>query len=78
MYNILNDTLDGECIADLHRMLKMSIGILQGLLTEWVMLHHIDEYRFKLEVVISDIHLRPSHDIGGTRHYSMERSSALM
>jgi hypothetical protein len=56
-YHILGDSSDGECVADLQEMLKMSIGILRSLPTERALLRHIDECRPKLKVSISDIRL---------------------
>jgi hypothetical protein len=64
VYHILSDSLDSECAADLREVLKMSIGILRGLATEWALLHHVDERWFKFEIVISDVHLWTSPDIG--------------
>jgi hypothetical protein len=56
-YHILCYSLDGECAANLQKMLEMSIGILQGLAVERALLHHIDESWFEFETVISDVHL---------------------
>jgi hypothetical protein len=56
-YHILCYSLDGECAANLQKMLEMSIGILQGLAVERALLHHIDESWFEFETAISDVHL---------------------
>jgi hypothetical protein len=57
MYHILSHSSDSECVVDLQEVLKMSISILQGLVAEWALLHHVDESWFKFETVISDVHL---------------------
>jgi hypothetical protein len=51
MYRILGDSSDGECCADLQKMLKMGIGILLSLPTEWALLHHIDQCK-PMDVII--------------------------
>jgi hypothetical protein len=43
---------------DLQEVLKMSISILRGLVTEWALLHQVDESWFKFKTAISDAHLR--------------------
>jgi hypothetical protein len=53
MYHILSHSSDSECVVDLQEVLKMSISILQGLVAEWALLHHVDESWFKFETVIS-------------------------
>jgi hypothetical protein len=45
----------------------MSIGILQGLATEWALLHHIDQSWFEFETAISDVRLQSSSDIATGR-----------
>jgi hypothetical protein len=57
MYRILSHSSNSECAADLKEVLKMSISILGDLATEWVLLHHVDESRFKFEATISDVRL---------------------
>jgi hypothetical protein len=64
---ILGDSSDAERVGDLQEMLKMGIGILRSLPTEWALLHHIDECRLKLKVTISDIHLWTSPNVGTGR-----------
>jgi hypothetical protein len=63
-YRILSHSSDSECAADIQEVLKMSISILQGLATEWALLHLVDESRFKFEAAISDVHLQTSPDVG--------------
>jgi hypothetical protein len=63
-YRILSHSLDSECAADLQEVLKMNISILQGLATEWALLHHVDESWFKFETAISDVHLWTNPDDG--------------
>jgi hypothetical protein len=48
-------------------MLKMSISILRGLAAEWALLHHVDESRFKFEVVVSDVRFQTSPNVGTGR-----------
>jgi hypothetical protein len=67
MYHILSHSTDSECVVDLHEVLKMSISILQGLVTEWALLHHVDEISFKFKTAIFDIHLQTSPDVGTGR-----------
>jgi hypothetical protein len=55
MYHILSHSSDSECATDLQEVLKMSISILQGLATEWALLHHVDESWFKFEAAICDV-----------------------
>jgi hypothetical protein len=64
MHRGLGDSSDGECAADLQKMLKMGICILWILPTERALLQHIDECRLKLKVTISDIHLWASPNVG--------------
>jgi hypothetical protein len=52
-------------------MLEMSIGILQSFTIEWALLHHIDNFMFKLKVILaldraekSLMHLRAVATIG--------------
>jgi hypothetical protein len=49
---------------DLQEVLKMSISILRGLVTEWALLHQVDESWFKFKTAISDVHLWTSPDVG--------------
>jgi hypothetical protein len=49
----------------------MSITILQGLATEWALLHHVDESWFKFETVISDVHLWTNPDVGTESSWEM-------
>jgi hypothetical protein len=63
-YFILSHSSDSECAADLQEVLKMSISILQGLVIEWALLHHVDESQFKFEAVISEVRLQISPDVG--------------
>jgi hypothetical protein len=62
-YRILSYSSDGECGANLHEMLEMSIGILRDLAAERALLHHIDESWFEFETAISDVHIWSSSDI---------------
>jgi hypothetical protein len=64
MYRILSHSSDSECDADLQEVLKMSISIFQGLVTEWALIHHVDESWFKIEAAISDVHLQNSSNFG--------------
>jgi hypothetical protein len=64
MYYILSHSSDSECAADLQEVLKMSINILQGLVIEWVLLHHVDASWFKFETTISDVRPWTSPNVG--------------
>jgi hypothetical protein len=61
---ILSHSSNSECATGLQEVLKMSISILRGLVTEWALLHHVDESSFKFETAISDIRLWTSPGIG--------------
>jgi hypothetical protein len=63
-YHILSHYLDSECAANLQEVMKMSISVLRGLATEWALLHHVDESRFKFEAAISNVRLQTSPDVG--------------
>jgi hypothetical protein len=67
MYRILSHSSDSECVVDLKEVLKMSISILHGLVTEWALVHHVDESWFQFEIAISDVRLRTSLDVGTRR-----------
>jgi hypothetical protein len=62
-YRILSYSSNGQCAANLQKMLEMSIGILRGLAAKQALLHHIDESWFEFETTISDAHLWSCFDI---------------
>jgi hypothetical protein len=56
-YCILSHSSDSECAADLQKVLKMNTSILQGLVVEWALMHHVDESWFKFKTAISVVRL---------------------
>ena len=48
---------DGEGATHLHEVLQVGIGILMGLLTKWVGLHHIDKRRLEIKGGVSQVEL---------------------
>jgi hypothetical protein len=66
-YRILSHSSNSACAADFQEVLKMSISIIRGLTAEWALLHHVDESWFKLKIVISDVRLWTSSDVGTGR-----------
>jgi hypothetical protein len=64
MYHILDHSSDSECAADLQEVLKMRVSIVRGLAAEWALLHHVDESWFKFKIVIFDVCLWTSPNVG--------------
>ena len=58
---------DGEGATHLHEVLQVGIGILMGLLTKWVGLHHVDKRRFELKGSIPQVDLGSRGHVGSRR-----------
>ena len=65
--SILWYTLDNKSTVELLELLEMSAGILIGLATEWVGLHHHNETHLDLKIFPSIVNLRPGVDMVSRR-----------
>jgi len=59
---VRRDVLDGESVAHHQKVLKMVIGILMWLLTEWMGLHHVGQCRLHLKGRIAQVQVRARSD----------------
>ena len=58
---------DGEGATHLHEVLQVGIGVLMGLPTKWVGLHHVDKRRFELKGSIPQVDLGSRGHVGNRR-----------
>ena len=56
---------DGEGATHLHEVLQVGIGVLMGLPTKWVGLHHVDKHRLKLKNGIPQVELGSRGHVNG-------------
>ena len=68
------NVLDGDCAANLQKVLKMSTSIFMCLSTEWGSLHHVDEAWLELKPKVVGFECWSSANVLGTQSKKLMQS----